>query len=284
MVTGFVADIGIWLPYTAIAFWTGSLTMLAETVRAALMMVLELVVLALLRRIHRNRMAEYEFGTGKAEQFANLAIAAAMAVSALLFIEGAWNKFRSPPEAVPVLASLGMALMGFINLLLNGWVAWKVWLAARDGTSVIMTGQMRSRLSKLASSVLVMLALFVSSIDNGGTAGLLADAAGGLFVAIVMLSVAWSMGREALPDLLDRSLSEARQTAINRALAEHFHAYEDLLAVRSRQSGKAIHIEVELAFAPDLPLAEVARRSTALRETVIERIPGAHVLIVPHAA
>jgi divalent metal cation (Fe/Co/Zn/Cd) transporter len=52
----------------------GSLTITAEAIRGILMALIELFAFLVMRRIHRGVLADLEFGTGKLEQIANLAI------------------------------------------------------------------------------------------------------------------------------------------------------------------------------------------------------------------
>ena len=56
----------------------GSLTITAEAIRVILMIAIEFFAFLVLRRIHRGILADLEYGTGKLEQIANLAIGIGM--------------------------------------------------------------------------------------------------------------------------------------------------------------------------------------------------------------
>ena len=58
-----------------VAVISGTLTLLAELIRAVPMTTVEVFALIMMRRIHRGRTAAFEFGSGKLEQFVNLVIA-----------------------------------------------------------------------------------------------------------------------------------------------------------------------------------------------------------------
>lgn len=283
MLTGILADCAMVGSFTAVAFWSGSLTIWSEVIRGGLLILLEIVVLVLLRRIHRRRMADYEFGTGKLEQAANLAVAVALAVGALWLSAKALGRLEAPPPPGSAGSMIIGTLLTVVNLALNSLVAVSLWRAGRDGTSVIMTGQIRNRLSKVFASVMVVLAMLVAAWAPGSHVSLLADICGTLFVAAVMLGFAWKLAREALPDLLDRSLDERRQTLLNRALSARFEDYSALLAVRSRQSGRDVQIEVELGLPPRLSMAEADRVIRGLEQEVEALLPGARIAVLVRA-
>jgi cation diffusion facilitator family transporter len=285
MLTGVLADVGIALPYNTVAVWSGNLTMIAEAVRGGLLIILETVVYVLMRRIHRGRLHDYEFGSGKLEQFTNLVVGAAMALGAAWMASKALGRLLDGPPPPPsgLMLALGVVFAA-LNLLVNIGAAWEVWRAGRDGTSVIMIGQIRSRLTKVFASLVVLAAVATGALDGGGILGHWADICGTAFVSVVMLGVTVSLWRDSLPDLLDRSLGEERQAGINRVLAAHFDRYDDLVAVRSRQSGRRIHVEVELGLPPASTIAEAERLGASLREAIRAELPGAEVLVIPRAA
>jgi divalent metal cation (Fe/Co/Zn/Cd) transporter len=278
-----LADCCMVLLFGAVAVWSQSMTTLAELVRGALLTALEVVVYLLMRRIHRGRMSAYEFGSGKIEQFVNLVVGLAMAAGAAWVTTRAIGRFTAGDAAV-VGSSLSLwaaAGAAGLNLAVNAAAGLALWRAGRDGTSVLMTGQIRSRVSKILASAVAVVAVLVAALAPGSTISRMADLGGTLFVAAVMLGVTAKLWRESLPDLLDRSLDEERQMLLNRALGAHFADYDALLSVRSRSSGRSVHVKIELGFAGQQPLAAVDAVIAALSAEIARLIPGAEVTIVP---
>ena len=78
MVFAMATDLVILIAMTLSGFLGGSLTMVAESVRAWLAHALDWFTLVLLRRVHRGQIADVDFGAGKVEQIANVAIATGM--------------------------------------------------------------------------------------------------------------------------------------------------------------------------------------------------------------
>jgi anti-anti-sigma factor len=90
--------------------------------------------------------------------------------------------------------------------------------------------------------------------------------------------------RSGLPDLLDRTVEEELQIAVNRALARHFKDYDYIDRARSRRSGEQVFIEIALGFDSNLELGEADRHAEALKATLNEEIRRADIsiLISPH--
>lgn len=278
-----LSDMVIIVAATGVGIWANSLMIEAEALRGALLVALEMVLLLLLRRIHRGRTHAFDYGAGKIEQFANLSIGIAMALAGLWIGGTAAYRWWHPPEQ----ASLGLvfaAAVGIANVLQNGLAFWALWRAGRDGASVIMLGQVRTRLAKLISSSLVLGALCVNAVFGDGPVGIAAEVLGSGFVALVMLELAVSMWRQALPSLLDRTLAEGQQKLINQALVSHFDDYDDLVTVRSRMSGNTPLVEVTLGFAAHRQIGEIQIIVDKVTRNVQELISGAVVTVTPIAS
>ncbi len=282
MLMGAISDMAMGAVFLIVSVWSNSLMMLAESARAMLLLALEIVLLVLLRRIQRGRTHDFDYGAGKLEQFANAGIGTAMGIAGLSVAIAAAYRWWHPPEQHG-LAMIFAVVMCAANLVQNGLVFRALWRVGRDGRSLILTGQVRTRLAKLVSSGIVLLALTVNVLAGSGLVGRVAEAAGAGFVAFVMLQLAVSMWRHALPSLLDRTLEEGQQLLINRVLVNHFDDYDELHAVRSRLSGNTAFVEIELGFQGARSLAEVQVAVDRVRAEIERLIPGAGVTVTPVA-
>lgn len=277
-----LCDIALIAPFLSVGIWANSLMMLAECARGTLLVVLELLLLVLMRRIHRGRIHDYDYGSGKIEQFANAGIGTAMGLAGIWVGLGSLWRWFNPP-AQDQFSLLVVAALGGINLVLNAYLFWQLWKAGRDGASIILTGQVRTRLVKTLSSAIVMAAFCVNAVFVDGVVGQVAELIGGLFIAAAMIQLSVSMWRQALPSLLDRTLEEAQQRLINKALAAHFDAYDSFIGVRSRLAGNTPHVQIELGFAAARVLGDVQEVSDTVRRDITSLLPGAVVTVIPRA-
>jgi cation diffusion facilitator family transporter len=282
ILTGCLLDACIWAIILVAAIWGNSLTLLGECLRGGLLILLEVVLLVLLRRINRGTITDYDYGTRKLEQFANLVVGIAMGLGALWLLSGMVQRVGMVQEQSTAGMVMG-ALAGLANLAINSWVFLLLWRASRNGTSIILNGQLLSRMSKVISSALVAVAVLINAWLGPAGIGGWADLAGTTVVIVVMLTFGARLIREALPHLIDRALSERQQAAINRALAATFDSYDELLAVRTRTQGSDAWIEIEIGFAPDRQMGEVHALSQQITSRIQNLIKGAHILVIPRA-
>lgn len=273
-------DFGMLVTFIVVSVVTGALTTIAVTVRGGLMLCIEIFALHIMKRVHRGRTAAFEFGSGKLEQVVNLLLGLSMLIGGLWIVVGALDLIRGTGD----IASPGGYAAAAVFASFNTWenaIAWDaVRRAARGGGSLIMAGQLQVRRVKLMSSLLEQATLTVAAVSLDRVVSAWADAAGAILVVGVILHTAAGMLRAGLPDLLDQSVNEETQVAINRMLAKHFEDYDRLDRVRTRRSGDVVYAEVALAFRADLTNAEVNRRIDAMKASLREEIPGADVSIL----
>ncbi len=278
------ADAALIAAMSLSALLGGSMTMMAESVRALLMLCTEIFAFVTIRRIHRGQVRQFDFGPGKLEQLANVLIAAGMLGSSIWICVSVLGKLAvvQPPSSSMGLAFV--AVVGSVNTYFN-WIAWlQVKAATPPGSPVIMQAQLRSRSVKLLSSCFVQLLLTVSAVSTDPGLVQAADLLGAAFVVIVMVSNARDMLRSGLPDLLDRAIDEAIQMPLNRALVRHFADFDRLGPVRTRRSGQTVFIDLALGFDAALPIGEIDRRVSAISATIRQHIANADVRIATSAA
>lgn len=264
-------------------FLSGSLTLCADGLRAFLLLKIDVFVLIILRRIHRHRFAAYEFGTGKLERLVNVTVGLGMYAAAVWILFSALNRLEVQAAASPVSVAMGV-LFADGNLCLNVYALYRLHRANRAAPSVIMRTQLRSRLAMTISTSIVFVVVLASFSVPDPTVGNLLDILGAIFVSAVILSVGTSMLRESLPDLLDKSIDGEAQLLVYRTLAQHFDSYDDIIGVRSRRSGRQAFVELELGFADNATIGDIARRSHAIVGDLRRLLPDAHVRVLPVVA
>ncbi|HXR85853.1 MAG TPA: cation transporter [Stellaceae bacterium] len=264
----------------AIGVLGGSLTLTAESIRATLMILVELFSFVVLKRIHRGELADLEFGTGKLEQVANTVIGAAM-LGGALWIASRVIAVLTGESALGTPFGLALAaIAGALNLYAN-FLSWdRVRRTVRAESSIVMKGQLQSRRVKLMSSLFVLFTMTAAAVSTDDRVVAWADVLGSLFVAGFIVVNAFDMLSTGLIDLLDRSAGPAVHEAIDRALARHADNYGELARVRSRRSGRVIFIELALRFDPSLSIAQINQRIDALKQSLGHEIEHADISVL----
>jgi divalent metal cation (Fe/Co/Zn/Cd) transporter len=172
------------------------------------------------------------------------------------------------------------AAIASVNLYVNV-LAWDgMRRAAKSGGSLIMKGQLQARVAKVVSSAFIQVTLTIAALSTDAVIIAWADGIGALFVCGFIIHSAIGMIRAGLPDLIDQSVSEEFQAAINRVLVKHFDDYERLDRVRTRRSGDTVYAEVALAFPPGLAMGEVSARIDAMKASLRDEVGHADVSIL----
>ena len=184
-------------------------------------------------------------------------------------------------------APLGLALaaiVGALNAYIN-FVAWDAMRRAAVGdSSLVMQGQLQARRVKLLCSIVVLFTMTIAALSTDNVVVASADAAGSVFVAILMVINGSEMLRTGIPDLLDRSAGKTVRDTVDRVLAESAGDYQRLDRVRSRRSGRVVFVEIALSFEPGLTIAEVNRRIDALKHSMAQEIEHADISILTTGA
>lgn len=253
-----------------------SLSCLAESVRGFMMWTIDLVSLVVIRRLHRGRLAGFDFGTRKIEQLCSIAIACGLIAGAAWVGYDALQLIAAGHSvATPVGLSLA-AVAGAINVFIN-FVAWeKVRLAARGRPSSIMDAQRKARLARLLSSLVVQATMSGAALAKDPLLVAWLDAVGALLVCGIMFRAAWSLLRDAAPDLLDRSTNHLVGPALQQA-SRRLPADFTVAGFRSRGMSRAFTVEVALDCAETTDVAAIRRVGRLLAGELAMALPGVEI-------
>ena len=261
-----------------VGLFSGSMTVISEIARILLLLTIEVVSYVVLRRAHRGRFPEFEFGTGKIERIINLLVAFGLGITCLyIFI-----KIISIGDDVPLsLTSLFWAVIAAdMNLAVNVWFTMEFIRVNQTESSIIIASQIKSRMAKTIATVIVLFVLILTLWLPDPKLARIVDILGSIFVLCFMLVIAVDLIKESLPEILDRSVPDPDQYQILRVLTAHFDRYDGFSGYRTRRSGKDLFIMVTLGFFPSTTVAEVQARLEPIRHDMESKIPGSKVTIV----
>ena len=260
----------------------GSLTCTAEALRGGLVDLIALVSLFVMRRLHRGTLLGFDFGTGKIEQLCSLAIAVALAISAVWVAHDAIELIASEHSDATPLALTLAAVTGALNVCINV-IAWdEVRRATRGRPSAIMRSQLRSRWTKLLSSLTVQVTMTLAAVAKDPMLAAMADAVGALVVCGVMAVAARDLFAESLPDLLDRSMDPLARPALRQAMAG-LPGFV-LSGFRSRGTARAFVLEVMLACPPGTEVRALGEAERRLGLELRRLLPEVELSLVVRAA
>jgi divalent metal cation (Fe/Co/Zn/Cd) transporter len=256
----------------------GSLTCLAESLRGNMMWTIDLVSLAVIRRLHRGRLIGFDFGTGKIEQLCCIAIACGLALGAVWVGHDALALIAAGHSTASPLGLRLAAVVGAINVFIN-FVAWeKIRQAARGRPSSIMDAQNKARRARLLSSVVVQATMTGAALAMDPLVVAWLDGVGALLVCGIMFRAAWTLLRDSAPDLLDRSTSHVAGPALYQALRALPEGFA-LAGYRSRGTARAFALEVALDCAEATDVAAIRHAGRTLARELERLLPGAEIAL-----
>lgn len=276
----YLADLAIVLLTLLFAIVTLSLTLIGEVLRMVLMMVVDCYSFLILRAVHRDRLRKFRFGIGKVEQICNLSIGAGLVVSSIWVVDQIVEVLLFGQTAASPLGLAMAAVVNAVNTLINalGWFAMVT--AARSDDSAIYKAQLRSREVSLVASLVVQTTLTIAVLARDPMISTLLDALGAAFVVWIMVSIGLKMMWEAMPDLLDYRVPERMREQIESAVATAGLEPKELVRARTRRSGSLAHVELTMAPAHRLSLADLKQRIGHLQRLIENQVPQADVAIV----
>jgi divalent metal cation (Fe/Co/Zn/Cd) transporter len=263
-----------------VAIQVGSLTLLGEVLRGALLISVAIASWVTLRRIHRGQTGAYDFGMGKIEQILSLMVAVLLCVSMAFLWYKALSQMEAAPHQVSTISVVAVGL-AFLNLCANAAPLFPLYAAMKTGKSVLVSAQFRAKIAKTIGSVVVTACVALNQLSSDAQLSWWADRAGVAIVTIVTLHAVYELLNSAIPDLLDRTLPEDQQIRINQVLVRHYDSFEALKWCQSRQSGSDTEVHVGLGFAAHIPFGEVARITRAVVDDIEAAIPGSRVTVTP---
>lgn len=253
------------------AWWvTGSVSLLASLIDSMLDIAASLVNLVVVRYSLQPADREHTFGHGKAESLAALAQAMFISGSAVFLILNGVDRFFRPHALQS--PEYGVYVSLFAIVVTFGLVRFQKYVVQKTGSQAIAADSLHYE-SDLYMNAAIMLALALSWFGIGQ-----ADAVFAIGIGGYILYSAFKMVREATQTLLDRKLPDEELKEIRECCL----SIEGVLGVhqlRTRMSGPTRFIQLHLELEDQMPLLEAHRISDLVEDSLLERFPGADVLI-----
>lgn len=253
------------------AWWvTGSVSLLASLIDSMLDIAASLVNLVVVRYSLQPADREHTFGHGKAESLAALAQAMFISGSAVFLILNGVDRFFRPHALQS--PEYGVYVSLFAIAVTFALVRFQKYVVSRTGSQAIAADSLHYE-SDLYMNAAIMLALGLSWFGIGQ-----ADAVFAIGIGGYILFSAFKMVKEATQTLLDRKLPDSELKEIRECCL----SIEGVLGVhqlRTRMSGPTRFVQLHLELEDQIPLIEAHRISDLVEDSLLERFPGADVLI-----
>lgn len=266
------------IPTAYAAFISNSTTLFADLLRCLGEFFAILISWLVLRKMSMNEISRFNYGYGKLEQLAGIAVAAALFLTFLV-------SMISGIRGLVIPCHLENAEFGFIfaiaSVLGNAFLWTSNYIADVRAPSPIAESQWRLFRAKTCATMVVATSLGVALVFADSAASVYVDPLGSIALSLFMLWQSYKLVSFSVPDLIDYAIEETLQSTLERILNEQGALYSQVEKVRSRRTARKIYIELFLAFPAELKFGEVHSRVMSLKHAIAEHFPGADITVIP---
>ncbi len=245
-------------------FWlSGSVALLADLIHniGDALTALPLGVAFLISR--RQPTERFAYGFGRLEDLAGLAIVGVVLASALITAYESIERFYHPQPLSHLGALAAAALVGFVG---NELVAlFRIRVGRRINSAALIADGQHAMADGLVSLAVLISALGVSLGYPW------VDPVIGLVITAVLLKIVWEACQTVFTRLLDGVEPEFLE-AVDHAL-EAIPALQTTDHLKARWLGHRLYVEMDVALAPTLSLAETQTITTQIQNRLKEELP-----------
>jgi cation diffusion facilitator family transporter len=245
-------------------FITGSVSLIAEAIHSTMDLIAAIIAFVSVRISDNPADKQHQFGHGKAENLSGVIEGMLILVAAGLIVSEAIHKII---EGVSLeIIEVGIAVMA-VSIVVNLFVSRYLLKVARATDSIAL----KADATHLTTDILTMAGVFIGLIIVRLTGLVILDPIIAILVAVLIVKAAIDIIREALGGLMDVSLPEAEQAAIESCIMQHNDRIVEFHRLRTRKAGSHRQIDLHLVI-PRTASVDEAHSLCDHLETDIEEI------------
>lgn len=254
-------------------YLSGSISVVAEGIHSGNDLLASFLAWFAIRKANEPADEEHGYGHGKFESLSAFIEAALIVVAALGVMWAAIHRVlsgqRSELEHGPALLVMG------ISALTNVLISQYLFRISRRHDSVALAADAWHLRADVWTSVGVFASLLLITLTDWHWL----DPVGAVLVGCMILFQGGRIGREALGQLLDRSLPAEEMAVITNLLAEHDDLFMDYHRLRARKAGRERQIDLHLVTCPQVTVEAAHEVCDHLEEDLYARLPHTRVVI-----
>ena len=268
------------LPTGYAAYAANSAALVADFLRCIAEFFAIVISWLVLRKIRASDRSEYNFGFGKLEQLAGLAVATALFVTFLIALLTTISKILNPEPLTGVLFGFWLAVLSIFG---NGYLWLSNYYLFQTDPSPVLDAQWRLFRAKTFAVVVVSISVGSALLPSLNPYSAYIDTGGSLCLAAFLLWSAYSILTASIADLVDKSVEEQIQMIVLKSLIDHDSEYRGLKRIRTRRAGARLFIELTLYFAEEKIFGEISKSISKIEQSLREQLPECDLVVVATA-
>lgn len=204
---------------------------------------------------------EHAYGHEKIESLASLLQSILIGISGIVLVSESVKRLISGSHLTDI--HLGISIMLF-SMTLTFILTWRLQTAqAKNKSSILATEKLHYAMDLLANAAAVIALLLVRWTNEA-----VWDLLFSILIAVYILKTAGGILKNAVDELLDRSLSPVSKEVIEKIIRNYNPAIVDFHNFRSRRVGQQIFMDFHIEIAGE----ENFQRAHAMTEGLIQKI------------
>jgi cation diffusion facilitator family transporter len=275
-ILGIVGNIFLAIIKWIIGTYANSRALIADAVNSASDVAGSLAVYYGIKVAKQPPDKEHPYGHGKAELIAAIIVSVLLMIVGIEIGRGSIEAFFKPIEPPKVYAIVAVLISIVVKEALYRY-NFKIGKALNSDALVANAYEHRS---DVYSSLAVLVGIGASILGGKLNVGWLvfADPIAGLFVSVLIIKTAWSLGKESIHNTMDHVLDEA-ETNPYKKIVEQTPGVKEINELYARVHGHYVIIDLKVAVDPYITVEEGHLIGKEVKKRLMEEANVQNVLV-----
>jgi cation diffusion facilitator family transporter len=265
---GIVGNILLAIVKWIAGIYGNSRALIADAVHSASDVAGSLAVFIGLRAAKQPPDRDHPYGHGKAESIAAIIVAVLLFLVGVEIGKSAIESFFEPIEPPNLIAIYAVVLSIIVK---ESMFQYKYRLGKKLNSDALIVNAYEHR-SDVFSSIAVLVGIAASIL--GGKYGLewlvYGDPVAGLFVALLVLRMAWKLGAESIHNTLDHVLHE-EDTVPFKKVVQDVDEVKEINELHAREHGHYVIIDIKISVDPYMTVEDGHRVGKKVKKKLLEQ-------------
>ena len=264
--------IGLILFKGAVAWLTGSLSVLAQAADSLLDLLSGGIILLAVRAADRKEDEDHPYGHGKLEDFAGLSQGILIGVAGIGIIYSSIRRILSGAEVQ--MPEAGIAVM-VVSIVVSILLARHLRKTAVETQSTALEAGANNIRADVYSALGVLVGLVLLRVTGLN----IIDPILAIAVALYILKIGFDTVRKPFSKLIDARLCPEDEAIIRKSILKHGIEVVGYHRLRTRQAGDRRHIDLHMVMRKNIPLESAHRVCDQIEAEIEKNLPGASTVI-----
>jgi len=280
-ILGIVINVALAILKGAIGIYSGSRALIADAVHSASDVAGSFAVYLGLRAAKQPPDKDHPYGHGKAESIAAIIVAVLLFIVGIEIGKSSFSAFFTPIEAPKTVAIVAVIISIVVKEAL---FRYKYKLGKELNSDALIVNAYEHR-SDVYSSLAALVGIGFAVL--GGKLGIewleYADPVAGVVVALMILKMAWSLGKESINNTLDHVLGDDDSVELKKAALE-IEGVRKIGELHARVHGYYVIVDIKVSVDPHMTVEEGHRIGKKVKKKLLkmENVHNVFVHINPY--